>query len=775
MASYRFGTIEVRPAERRVLVSGAAAALGARAFDLLVALIENRDRVMTKDELLELVWPGLVVEENNLQVQVSTLRKILGNQSISTLPGKGYRFTLDPDADAAAERRHNLPAPVNRFVGRESETAQLEVLLEQSRLLTLTGAGGTGKSRLSLKLAESVLGHFPEGAWFVELAAVQDERMIGLAIATALGVQEAELAARLGDRRLLLVLDNCEHLVHGCAEAAAALLKAHPRLRIVATSREPLRIAGEATYRVETLPRPHAIELFVERACAANPDFHPEVENASAVVEICRRLDGMPLAIELAAARVRALPVAKIAERLDDRFRLLTSGDASALPHQQTLRASIDWSYDLLSPAERALLRRLSVFAGGWTLEAAEAVCGGGEIQATHSIMELLANLVEKSLVLLDVAGERYHLLETVREYAAEQLAEAGETEDARDMHVQHFLTFASAARLELVGPKQAHWYRRLDLERDNILAAQRWCQRVGQPVLGLRLVSSLKTFWINRGMISFARGVILSVLAGVPERGRQRARTLYDAGQMAYFMGLFAEARTQLEESLAIAREIEDKVLMGLVLQPLGLACAGLGDPAAARPYLEEGVTLAREQQEPRRVAAGVNALAQLHRVQGKLAEAEPLYEHVVDLARGLADRQVEAVGLLNIAMTAAERERNDRAGRAVADAIAIARADGWKTIGQSSIEVCAGLAAALGDWRTAARLYGAAEAEAGRTGIRRDPADEAFLAPRVGRAREKLGEEAFDALDASGRALGYEEALDEAIAWLAEAKLTG
>ena len=773
MASYRFGSVEVRPEERRVLVDGAPAALGARAFDLLLALIENRSRVMTKDELLALVWPGLVVEENNLQVQVSTLRKILGNEAISTLPGKGYRFTLSPGEAASLERRHNLPAWLNRFIGRESETAQLQVLLDQSRLLTLTGTGGTGKSRLSLHLAESVLAEFPDGVWFVELAAVQDERQVNLAIATALGVQEAALSTRLGERRLLLVLDNCEHLLRACADAVDALLKAHPRLRIVATSREPLRLAGEATYRVETLPRPHAIELFVERARAANPAFEPEVENSRAVLEICRRLDGMPLAIELAAARVRALPVAKIAERLDDRFRLLTSGNTTALPHHQTLRASIDWSYDLLSAAERALLRRLSVFSGGWTLEAAEAVCGGGEVQASHSVMELLANLVDKSLVSLDPATERYQMLETLRQYSVEQLDESGEAEDIHDMHVQHFLAFASRARLELVGPAQAAWYRRLDEERENILAAQRWCQRFGQPLLGLRLVSSLKTYWANRGMIAFARGVILTVLETLPQRGRQRGRTLYDAGQMAYFMGLFAEARTQLTESLAIARELDDKVLTGLVLQPLGLACAGLGDSAAARPYLEEAVALAREQQEPRRVAAGVNALAQLHRVEGNLAEAEPLYEHVVDLLHALGDTQGEAIGLLNIAMTAAERGRRARAGRALADALACAHATGYRTVGQSVIEVCVGLAADIEDWPTAARLYGAAEAEAARTGMRRDPADETFLAPRVGRARARLGE-AFDTFEAGGQGLDYEQALGEASAWLSGAALT-
>ena len=773
MASYRFGTIEVRPAERRVLVDGAAAAVGARAFDLLLVLIENRDRVVSKDELLGLVWPGLVVEENNLQVQVSTLRKILGNQAIATLPGRGYRFTLSPEDGAAASARapHNLPAELNRFVGREAEIAQVRDLLRRSRLVTLTGPGGTGKSRLSLHVAEAVLPDFPEGVWCVELAAHQDERLVGLAIASALGVQESELQGRVAGRRLLLILDNCEHLLRGCADAARNLLQSHPELRVLATSREPLHVAGEATFRVDTLPRAHAIELFVDRARAANPAFEPEIANANAVAEICRRLDGMPLAIELAAARVRALPVTKIAERLDDRFRLLSSGDATALPHQQTLRASIEWSYDLLSSAERALLRRLSVFAGGWSLESAEAVCGGGEVRAAQSVMELLANLVEKSLVSLDPGGERYQMLETLREYALEQLAESGEAEDVRDMHVQHFLTFASRARLELVGKSQAAWYRRVDEERENILAAQRWCDRARQPLLGLRLISSLKGYWVNRGLVALARGVIMAALQGVPERGRQRGRTLYDAGQMAYFMGLFAEARSQLEESLDIARSLEDKVLIGLILQPLGLACAGAGDPRAARPYLEEAIDLAREQQEPRRVAARVNSLAQLYRVEGDLAAAEPLYKHVVELSRGLGDRESEAYALMNLSMTSADRGDSAQARAALQEAMACLPS-GRSRVGQSVLEVCAGLAAMAGDSSRAACLYGAAAEEAARSGVRPDPADEAFLSRHIDKARAAHGPEAFAALEARGRQFEYDEALEVARAWLAESQ---
>ena len=292
MASYRFGTVEVRPAERRVLVAGAPAALGARAFDLLVALIDNRDRVMTKDELLALVWPGVVVEENNLQVQVSTLRKILGNESIATLPGRGYRFTLAPEKApepaAAAAARHNLPAELNSFVGREAEIAEVRRLLADSRLVTLTGVGGTGKTRLSLHVAAEGLPLYPDGAWLVELAPVADERHVPLAVASALGIPESELAAYVAGRKLLVILDNCEHLLRGCAEIARQLLRAGPGVRILASSREPLHVTGESTYRVPPLARAQAIQLFVERARAADPSFEPAVETSQAVVEICK-------------------------------------------------------------------------------------------------------------------------------------------------------------------------------------------------------------------------------------------------------------------------------------------------------------------------------------------------------------------------------------------------------------------------------------------------------------------------------------------------------
>jgi predicted ATPase/DNA-binding winged helix-turn-helix (wHTH) protein len=780
--TYRFGQVEVRPSERQLLVDGRPAAIGARAFDVLLALIDHRDRVLSKDELLDLVWPGVVVEENNLQVQVSTLRKLLGAQSVATIPGRGYRFTLVPEgadgapACALPAPRHNLPAALNSFVGRESELAEVKALLAASRLVTLTSVGGTGKTRLSLQLGAEVLEQFPDGVWLVELAPLADERRVAQAVAFVLEVTEEAgkpvvdaLARSVRDRRLLLVLDNCEHLLHGCAELAKRLLQAGPHLKILASSREPLHVAGEVVYRVPALAAAQAIRLFVERARSASGDFDSTPQNAGSIVEICRRLDGIPLAIELAAARVRALSVDKIAARLDDRFRLLTGGDPTAMPRQQTLRASIEWSYELLSAPERTLLRRLAVFSGGWTLEAAEAVGAGGEVERAASVLELLANLVEKSLVAMDAKGERYRLLETVREYALEQLRESGEERAIRDRHLAFFMDFASKARPELIGPQQAAWLARLDDERENLLSAHAWCDHAANgDELGLRLVSMTKQYWFRRGLLGLAHGAMAEALARAPARSRSRCRALFDAGQVGYFMGLYGEARERLEESIAIGRELGDRAVTAWALQPLGMACLGLADLAGARQHLEEALVRARELEDPRQIAAAVNARAQLHRVERDLDAAEPLFEHVIDLARELEDRESIAIGLLNLAMTSIERGRDERAAELLREALAIVDATGSKPAGQSVLEVCAGLAGMRSEWARTARFYGSAEAQAALTGCRRDPADAAFLAPWVARCRGALGDARFDAAVAEGRALPYEEGLAEARAWL-------
>jgi predicted ATPase len=696
-----------------------------------------------------------------------------------------------PPLRSLEAKPNNLPQQVTSFVGRERELADVRKQLGDTRLVTLFAAGGVGKTRLSLQVAAQVLDDYPDGVWFVDLAPMTDERLVPQAVASVLGVKEAAgrpvleaLMKYVSDRTLLLILDNCEHLLHACAELATQLLRSGPHLKILASSRQPLHVAGETTYHVPSLsvPEPQttvpidalaqyeAVRLFVDRAHAVQPRFQITDTNSRAVVDICHRLNGIPLALELAAARVRALSVEEIAARLSDRFRLLTRGDRTALPRQQTLRASIDWSYDLLTDHERALLRRLSVFAGGWTLEAAEAVGVDGDAEKAD-VLDLLTNLVEKSLVTLEAEGERYRLLETVREYAQEGLDESGERDQACTHHLAFYVALAEKAMPELLGPKQGAWLARLDLERENLIAAHAWCDRAKDgAALGLRLIHSAKRYWLNRGLLGLRHRLTLEALAraGAREPSLARCLALFSAGQVCCFMGRFGEAIGYLEECLTIARELGDKGRIAVALQYLGMASLGEGDWATARGYLEEGLALAQAQGDKLELAGAINALAQLDRAEGSLETAEPLYEKVLALAHELGDRETIAVALLNLAMVAVGRRSADRARRMLLEVIEIAEETGSKRVEQSVLEVCAGLATSNLEFEFAARCYGAVEAQTAQTQLQRDPADEAFLAPLIAKARQALGAGKFATAKDGGRALSYEQAIGEARTWL-------
>jgi len=686
---------------------------------------------------------------------------------------------------------NNLPLQLTSFVGREIEIVEVKKLLRESRLLTLVGVGGIGKTRLSLQVAADSMDDYPDGVWFVELAPVTDQRMVPQALASVVGVKEEAgrpvveaLVKYVNDRCLLIVLDNCEHLIGACAELAKQLLQSGKLLKILASSREALHVAGEAIYSVPALAAPDpsaklmhtalteyaAARLFVERAVAAQPAFALSEQNAAPVADICHRLEGIPLAIELAAARLRAMSVEEIAARLSDRFRLLSRGDRTALPRQQTLRALIDWSYDLLTEQERALLRRLAVFAGGWTLEAAEAVVPMDGL-SKEEVLDVLQHLVDKSLVALDAEGRRYRLLDTIRQYALERLNESGEQDRIRGCHLAQYLAFAEKARPELLGPNRRDWLARLDAEHENLLSAHRWCDNAqGGAAMGLRLVSAVKHYWLTRGLLGLGHREVLEALGrvGAKEHDLARCRGLFDAGQLCIGMGRYREAQRYLEESLAIAKQIGDKGRLARVLQPLGIAFLGQGESATARQHLEEAVTLARELGDKRELAAAINQLAQLHRVEGRLAAAEPLYEQVGSLARELGDRESIAISLLNLAMVCVGRGFAARAREMLLEVFAIADEIGSRPVGQSVLEVAAGLAAMRKEWERAAHFYGTAEAQAGQTGLRRDPADEAFLAPRIAAARQALGETRFTAAETAGRTVPYDEAVRATRVWL-------
>ena len=568
---------------------------------------------------------------------------------------------------------NNLSRQLTSFVGREGEMAQVKKLLAATCLLTLTGAGGSGKSRLSVQVAADLLEDFPDGIWLAELAPLSDPALVPQAVATAASIREepgkpvtATLTATWKDKRLLLILDNCEHLIDACAELVNTLLRACPHVTVLATSREPLNIAGETTWRVPTLSLPstkpplpafetlnqyEAVRLFVDRAVSVLPAFAVTSQNAPAVAQICSRLDGIPLAIELAAARVKVLPPEQIAARLDDQFRLLTGGSRTALPRQQTLRATIDWSYDPLTDAEKTLLRRLSVFAGGWTLAAAEAVCADEALEAWE-VLDVLSHLVDRSLVVVDEGRERYHLLETIRQYAQEKLAEAGETDALRCAHALYFTGFAEEAEPHLIGPEQVEWLALLDADYGNVRVALAWAVETPEGVEpGLRLAAALLKYIHIR---SYEREGYDWLLKLLPRSQTMpaflRARAFYSASSLAGAAGQRDKGAGFAQESLVLAREAGE---VGLLATALDSASGWIAadDVSAKRAMLEEGLALRRGSGDTLGAAWSLFNLACLERDHGSLPAAAQFYQESLSLGRQVGDRHNVSLNLITLA----------------------------------------------------------------------------------------------------------------------------
>ena len=541
--------------------------------------------------------------------------------------------------------RTNLPAQLTSFIGREKEIIVVKGLIGAHHLITLTGPGGTGKTRLSLQVAADLLDSFLDGVWFVELAPLSDPALIMQTVLSALGLSEetnrsllSVLNDYLQEKKALLILDNCEHLVNASAQLAESLLHACPGLCILVSSREALGIAGEAVYRVPSLSIPDAqhllpietfknyesVRLFIDRAQTVLPDFFITNRNAPAIAQICARLDGIPLAIELAAARVKMLNTEQIAERLDDRFHLLTGGSRTALPRQQTLRALIDWSYDLLSITERTLLMRLSIFAGGWTLEAAEQICKDevkrkDEVRSMNyeenkgslhnsdfilhpsDVLDLLAQLINKSLVVVDAnegAETRYHLLETIRQYAREKLVQIGDEDRARDHHLDYFMQFAERVEPEFTGPDQVMWMERLEVELDNIYTALEWSLH-RDVQMGLRLASALRWFWVTRDYLRAGSERLSQLLTSPQALVHTPARAKALAAQsvlILYYLADSSLACALAEESIVLYRELGD--IHGLADGLLALAASYIpSDPyLKSRPLIDDSITYYRE-----------------------------------------------------------------------------------------------------------------------------------------------------------------------------------
>ena len=629
------------------------------------------------------------------------------------------------DEGSPAARITNLPIPLTSFVGRARQTSEVKRLLDPdggaTRLLTLTGVGGSGKTRLAIQAATDLIDSFLHGIWWVELGTLSDDDLLVHAVANTLGVREESdrrcvesIGEHLAQKQLLLVLDNCEHLIEPAAHLAAELLARCPQMQILATSREPLNIAGEVRWPLAGLPLPtgqgtgspqewmelECVRLFAERAAAIQQSFRLTPQNIEAVAAICTSVDGLPLAIELAAARVTLLPVAEIAERLATalgaRFALLNQGSRTALPRHQTLRAAIDWSYDLLTLTERRLFRRLSVFRGGFTLAAVEQVVAAGDgaggsaydpasaqSSADASLLDLLARLVDRSLVVVDPHGtqHRYRLLETLREYALEQLAAAGEAEQLQRRHAAYYLTLAEQAVPELIGSRQMHWLDRLESEHPNLRAALDSLLDAAESERALRLAAALMRFWDYRGYAGEGREWLRKALAlRTPPTGALAAKAMIAAGWLAYRQSAHDQARQLLQEAVTLCEREEEEPALVDAVQIMAMIEADQGDYETAKAHLESSLQLAHTLGYAYGIARGQKFAGALAWDEDRIEDAAGHYGAALEIFIRLDDRVSIANLHLNVGDTERMLDHDDSAESHYAECLALARGLGYK-----------------------------------------------------------------------------------------------
>ncbi len=626
----------------------------------------------------------------------------------------------------------NLPLQLTRLVGRHDELAAIEKALAGARLLTLTGTGGVGKTRLALATAAGLAGDFADGAFLVELAPLADPDLLPQQVLAALGLREevgqtpaGTLAAHLRPRHVLLVLDNCEHLVAAAAALAEELLRACPRLAVLATSREPLGVPGEATWRVPSLSPAGALALFTERARAVRPDFTVTGAEAAVLAQLCQRLDNIPLALELAAARTSALSVEEIAGRLDDRFRLLSGGARTAVPRQQTLRAMVDWTYDALSEAERRVFNRLAVFGSTFDLAAAEEVVAGDGVE-TAQVVEVLAGLVNKSLVLAERQGPGgrtcYRLLETMRHYARERLAESGEAAAVRSRHLARAVALAQAAEAGLEGPDQAVVLDRLEADYDDLRVALAWGTSGGDPEPALRLATALGRFWEVRSHLSEGRSWLEAALlaGGGGESPGLRAVALNWAAVLAQHQGDYAAARGLYEHSLALRRRLDDRPGAAAALVGLGNLAALQGQLGAAGGHFEEALAIGRRLEEPRIVAAALTNLGWVAHARGDLGGARALYEEALAVRGSQGDGHGTAMVMANLGDLALQQGHLDRAAELHTEGLERRRRLGDRSGVADSLAALGRVALARGDRARARALHSEGLAERRRVGDR-------------------------------------------------------
>ena len=718
---------------------------------------------------------------------------------IADLPGEF------PPLKTVNRPHHNLPQQLTSFVGREQAVAEVKRVLAETRMLTLTGAGGCGKTRLALKVGADLVENENADVWLVELASLSDPSLVVQTVAGVLGVREEPgrtllqgLQDTLAAKKLLLVLDNCEHLMDACAQLVAPLLHTCPLVRVLATSQEALAIPGERTWQLPSLSVPkldhsasdglgvraqeeavslltkyEATQLFLERARAYVPVLEATPQNAPAVVQICQQLDGIPLAIELAAARVRVMSIEQIAMRLSDRFRLLTGGSRVALPRHQTLMASIDWSYDLLSEPERILLRRLSVFQGGCTLDAVETVCTATLLESWEAL-DLLFRLVDKSLVVYEERhdGARYRLLESVRAYSAEKLKAAGELQETRAQHRLYFCSFAEKCDRELLNCDQNLMLNSLETEHDNLRAVLEWCADDNEPLSELRMAGALWRFWFFRSYLREGSERLAKALQHATDSGLQAetASVLTGAGVLAYFQGDAMRAYVCCSESQARARECGDLWLLATSLNVLGILAYHTGALQQAKDYFEEALEISRELGDAWAMALSLSDVGFIRMEQGDFADALACCEEAISLARSVGEKWCICNALFYLGSVARAQGDHTRARELLAEGLTVSQELGQVVVSTWCLEGIGWAWGLEGHSAKAAKMLGAAEALREGLGAPPSPSTSAGYAQNRERLQAMLEQEIFEAVWLEGRQLGraaaFAYALEESLA---------
>jgi len=691
-------------------------------------------------------------------------------------------------AESSDEHRQNLPIQLTTFVGRGQELVEVQRLLATNRLVTLTAVGGAGKTRLALEVAARVQNSYPDGTWFVDLTPVKDGHLISRALGLAIGVHErprqamAEtLVQHLSGRHLLLVIDNCEHVIEDCAGLVANIHRSCPGITMLATSREPLRVSGETVLRVPLLSIPdaaasidlqelsgcEAVALFLDRALLAAPNFEMSIDNAPAVAELCRRLDGIPLAIELAAARAGLMSPDQMLERLHNRFGLLTAGSRNSPTRHRTLQSALDWSHDLLSDKERTLFRRLSVFGGGFSLEAIEAVCSGDDLES-GAITGLLGSLVDKSLVI--ASGEvsapiRFRMLETVQQYGHERLADSNELEPLRRRHCEFFVALAEEAVPNLMGREQKAWHQRLAQDVGNLRSALEWSDP-HEPEANLRLSTALTDFWHIHGLVQEGDDWFRKALAGYAIRNELRARALEQAGLVSYWRDDIEPASARWHECLDIYRELGGRDGIGRGLRWVGGLTEWQGDLEGGHKCYDDGLAIAREAGDSRSIAHILRSLGRMAMITGDHEQARTYIEESLSFSERLGDQRPICWALGYLGLNATDYGDFAAARAYLEGALTVARAFDFTAGVATPLMYFAALAAAQSRAIRALRLAGASRALAESVGGRPMRLTKPVVERWLDKSRQELGPKRSAACEEEGRAMTRERAIEYALA---------